>query len=131
MTTNQATINKLIEMRMTTMAEGFRQQLRDHSLTHLSFEERMSILVDAEYISRKNNRLKRLIKRLISIRAMPASQILITVQAGNSRNRRSTAWLLVITLTKSTISLSWVLPAPANHIWPVPSAWKPVKGITP
>ncbi len=48
MTTNQATINKLIEMRMTTMAEGLRQQLGDHSLTHLSFEERMGILVDAE-----------------------------------------------------------------------------------
>jgi len=63
MTTNQATINKLVEMRLTTMAEGFRQQLKDHSLTHLSFEERMSILVDAEYISRKNNRLKRLIKK--------------------------------------------------------------------
>ncbi|AYO31964.1 AAA family ATPase [Biomaibacter acetigenes] len=60
--TNQTTINKLIEMRLTAMADAYRMQLKEHSLDHLSFEERLGLLVDIEYTSRKNNRLKRLIR---------------------------------------------------------------------
>lgn len=60
--TNQATINKLIEMRLTAMADAFRTQLKDNSLNNLSFEERLGLLVDIEYTRRKNNRLKRLIR---------------------------------------------------------------------
>lgn len=59
--TNEATINKLIEMRLTTMADAYRRQMQEHSLDNLSFEERLGLLVDMEYTSRKNNRLKRLI----------------------------------------------------------------------
>lgn len=61
--TNEATINKMIEMRLTAMADAFRIQLQDHAQTELSLEERIGLLVDIEYNSRKNNRLKRLIKR--------------------------------------------------------------------
>jgi len=61
--TNEATINKLIEMRLTTMADAFRTQLRDNALADLPFEDRLGLLVDIEYSSRKNNRLKRLIKK--------------------------------------------------------------------
>ncbi len=60
--TTQSTINKLIEMRLTAMADAFRTQLRDNALNNLSFEERIELLVDIEYTSRKNNRLKRLIR---------------------------------------------------------------------
>jgi DNA replication protein DnaC len=60
--TTQSTINKLIEMRLTAMADAFRTQLHDNVLNHLSFEERLELLVDIEYTSRKNNRLKRLIR---------------------------------------------------------------------
>jgi len=59
--TNQTTINKMIEMRLTAMANAYRIQMQEHSLDHLSFEERLGLLVDIEYTSRKNNRLKRLI----------------------------------------------------------------------
>lgn len=59
--TNETTINKLIEMRLTNMADAFRVQLKDSSLNHLSFEERLGLLVDIEYTNRKNNRLKRII----------------------------------------------------------------------
>lgn len=62
MATTQSTLNKLIEMRLTAMADAYRQQTRDHALHHLTFEERMDLLVDIEYSSRKNNRLKRLIR---------------------------------------------------------------------
>ncbi|SHK67720.1 DNA replication protein DnaC [Anaerocolumna jejuensis DSM 15929] len=60
---NETTLNKLIEMHFTAMADVLRIQLQDNSQDHLSFEERLGYLVDVEYISRKNNRLHRLIQR--------------------------------------------------------------------
>ena len=59
---NQSTIDKLIEMRLTSMADALRIQITDNAMTELSFEDRFSIIVDAEYNSRKHNRLNRLIK---------------------------------------------------------------------
>ena len=60
--TNQVTIDKLIEMRFTSMADAFRIQEDDPSVKNLSFDERFGLLVDVEYTSRKSNRFKRLIK---------------------------------------------------------------------
>jgi DNA replication protein DnaC len=60
---HETTLNKLIEMHFTAMADVLRIQLQDNSQDHLSFEERLGYLVDVEYISRKNNRLHRLIQR--------------------------------------------------------------------
>ena len=60
--TNQITIDKLIEMRLTAMSDAFRIQLNDPKMNNIDFEDRFAILVDAEYTSRKHNRLKRLIK---------------------------------------------------------------------
>ncbi len=60
--TVQTTIDKLREMKMTAMAENYRFQLEDRSFRDLSFDERFAMLVDIEYTSRKNNRLKRLIQ---------------------------------------------------------------------
>jgi DNA replication protein DnaC len=59
---NQTTINKLIEMRLTAMADAYRNQIQDTSFDAFSFEDRMGLLVDIEYTSRKNNKLKRLIR---------------------------------------------------------------------
>lgn len=58
---NESTSNKLIEMHLTAMADAFRIQLDDKSMKEVSFEDRFGMLVDVEYTSRKNNRLKRLI----------------------------------------------------------------------
>jgi DNA replication protein DnaC len=60
--TNETTLNKLIEMRFTAMADSYRSQLQDSTYANLSFEERIGLLVDIEYNNRKNNRLHRLIK---------------------------------------------------------------------
>ncbi|MDE5820146.1 MAG: IS21-like element helper ATPase IstB [Lachnospiraceae bacterium] len=60
--TNQVTIDKLLEMRLTTMADAFRNQISDPSMREVPFEDRFGLLVDVEYTGRKNNRLKRLIK---------------------------------------------------------------------
>ena len=58
---NNTTIDKLIEMHLTPMADAFRIQMNDASMKDISFEDRFGMLVDVEYTSRKNNRLKRLI----------------------------------------------------------------------
>ena len=60
--TNQSTMDKLIEMRLTAMADAFRSQLNDPKFKEIPFEDQFGMLVDIEYSSRKNNRLKRLIR---------------------------------------------------------------------
>ena len=61
--TNEDTIGKLTEMRLTAMAAAFRQQIDDPATANLSFDERLGLLTDIEWNSRKNNRLKRLVKK--------------------------------------------------------------------
>ena len=48
-------------MRLTTMADAFRNQQNDPKFKEVSFEDRFGMLVDIEYSNRKNNRQKRLI----------------------------------------------------------------------
>lgn len=55
-------MDKLIEMRLTAMTDAFRSQLDDPKFKGIPFEDQLGMLVDTEYSSRKNNRLKRLIK---------------------------------------------------------------------
>lgn len=59
---NQCTTDKLIEMRLTAMADAFRIQMDDTAMKEIPFEDLFGMLVDVEYSSRKNNRLKRLIR---------------------------------------------------------------------
>ena len=61
--TNQSTIDKLIEMRLSCMADSFRNQLNDPEFNEVPFEDRFGMIVDIEYNNRKSNRLKRLIKK--------------------------------------------------------------------
>ena len=60
---NQSTIDKLIEMRLSSMADAFRIQMNDPALKEVPFEDRFGMLVDGEYPNRKNTRLKRLIRK--------------------------------------------------------------------
>lgn len=50
-------------MKLTTMARAFNEQLVTPNISKLSFEDRFGLLVDKEWTSRKNNHLKRLIKK--------------------------------------------------------------------
>lgn len=56
------TITKLQEMHLTVMAKALKDQLSDPNMNSLSFEDRIGLIVDQEWTSRKNNHLKRLIK---------------------------------------------------------------------
>jgi DNA replication protein DnaC len=60
---NEATMTKLHEMKLSAIAASYRQQMEDPAINSLSFDERFGLLVDAEWTSRKNNRLKRLMYR--------------------------------------------------------------------
>ena len=63
--TNQSTIDKLIEMRLSSMADAFRNQLNDPKMKEVSFEDHFGMLIDIDYTSgRRINR--ELIKRLAS-----------------------------------------------------------------
>lgn len=56
------TAEKLREMKLAVMANRFKEQLKSPDISTLSFEDRFGLIVDAEYTSRKSNRLTRLIK---------------------------------------------------------------------
>lgn len=57
----ESTLSKLNEMKLTSMYEQYRRQIKDSSLSALSFDDRFGLLVDTEWSNRKNNRLRRLI----------------------------------------------------------------------
>ena len=59
----ETTIAKLREMRLSVMAAALRDQLDDPQMQSLTFEDRLGLLVDAEWNARKNNHLLRLIRQ--------------------------------------------------------------------
>ena len=60
---NNATLNQLHDLRLPAMAASFKEQESKIDITSLSFEERFGMLVEAEWLSRRNNRIDRLIRQ--------------------------------------------------------------------
>ena len=60
---NEQTLEKLKAMRLSGMADLYEQQTSDESIQSLGFEERFELLVDAESVRRKSNKLDRLIQQ--------------------------------------------------------------------
>jgi len=58
----EPTHDKLAELRLGAMAEAWQQQSADAEIGSLTFEERFGMLVDAEWLARKNKRLARLLR---------------------------------------------------------------------
>ena len=85
--TNESTMNKLMEMRLTAMADAFRLQKDDSSMKDVPFEDRFGMLVDIEYTSRKNNRLKRLIRKA-ELEQPDASIAAIDYRSGRKLNKQ-------------------------------------------
>lgn len=50
--------HKLQQLRLHAMAKAFKDQLEQPTITQLSFEERLGLLVDTEVIARENRRLQ-------------------------------------------------------------------------
>ena len=53
---NQSTVDMLRDMRMNGMANELETQLTDPSFNALGFEERLGLLVTAEWNRRQNNK---------------------------------------------------------------------------
>ncbi len=54
----EQTLDKMNAMKLTGMTEALRQQLGSPQHTKLSFDERLGLLVDAEWLAREQKRLK-------------------------------------------------------------------------
>ncbi len=59
----EATVEKLISMKLHGMAEGIQEQMMTPAYKELSFEERLGMLVDREMQSRENRRLSMLLRK--------------------------------------------------------------------
>lgn len=59
----ETTITKLREMRLSVMANALKDQLADSQFQNMAFEDRLGLLVDAEWNTRKNNHLQKLIRQ--------------------------------------------------------------------
>lgn len=57
----QVTIDKLHDMRLSTMADAFEAQCNDQTYDTFNFEDRFGMLVDKEWDKRRNSKLKKLI----------------------------------------------------------------------
>ena len=124
------TIDKLIEMRLTTMADAFRNQLDDPAFKEVPFEDRFGMLVDIEYSNRKNNRQKRLIRNA-GFDQPEASIIDINYTSGRKLNKTLLTGLQLANIYLNTgISVSLVLQAVVKLTWPVPLAWRLVSSIS-
>jgi DNA replication protein DnaC len=59
---NEQTMQKLLAMHLGAMALAWQEQQKDTKVSKLSFDERFSLMVDAEHLTRDNRRLSRLLK---------------------------------------------------------------------
>lgn len=59
----QQTLEKLNWMKVCTMAQEYSRQLKNPEVQNLPFDDRFSLLVDCEWISRQNKRLANLVKK--------------------------------------------------------------------
>lgn len=60
---NQPTVDKMQAMKMSAMVEALEEQLSSGSYAELSFEERLGMLIDAEYAAREQRKLTRRLQR--------------------------------------------------------------------
>lgn len=61
---NNDTILKMQKMRLPALVQNFREQLEHPELYEsMTFAERVALMVDAEYDTRENNKVKRLLKQ--------------------------------------------------------------------
>ncbi len=61
--THEQTMQKLKDMRLHAMAEAWQEQERLDMCAHLSFADRLGLLVDAQWLDRKNGRYQRLVNQ--------------------------------------------------------------------
>lgn len=58
----ESTCDKLIQMRLSVMARAYREQGADRRIREMGFDERLAMIVDAEWDARRNNKRVRLLR---------------------------------------------------------------------
>lgn len=61
--TSEATVNKLIEMRLTTMAKAYRDIAELPAYSEMNFDEKLAYITDAEWDARRFNKRTRLLRQ--------------------------------------------------------------------
>ena len=59
----KTTVFKLREKHLSVMVNALKDQLADPQFQNMAFEDRIGLLVDAEWHARKNNHLNKLIRQ--------------------------------------------------------------------
>jgi len=59
----QPTLDKMVALRLKTMADAVQTQLSNPEFVALSFEERLALLVDAQYVSMQDEALRQRLRR--------------------------------------------------------------------
>jgi len=60
---NNATLSQLKDLRLSAMADSFKEQLEKKNIDSLTFEERFGLLVEAEWLNRREKRTTRLVRQ--------------------------------------------------------------------
>ena len=60
---NEATMDKLYQMRMSVMARAYREQEESIGVAEMPFDDRLAMLVDAEWDARRANKRTRLLRQ--------------------------------------------------------------------
>lgn len=121
---NEETVRKLIEMRMSAMAESYSEQISNASYQDMTFEERFNLLVDHEYSSRKSNSLQRLLKQA------QFSELLVAIEDIEYHPNRHLDKNLILELAtgnyiqKISILFLWERLEMAKHGYQTPSVFK-------
>ena len=100
---NQQTIDMLTDMKLSAMAAEFAAQLKDSSFNALSFEERFSMAVTAEWNKRQTNKVNRLIKKAHLGLRPPRRKVLNITKTASWTNPRCYGYLPANTLTRDTM----------------------------
>lgn len=61
--TSQTTVDKLYGMRLSVMAQTYQDQEEMHGIADMTFDERLAMIVDAEWDSRRINKRTRLLRQ--------------------------------------------------------------------
>lgn len=122
---NQATMDMLTAMKMTAMPAEFANQLKDPTFNELGFEERLGLLVNAEWNRRQSNKLNRFIRNARF--AVPSSTVegINTTRTESWTRHRCCGLPPASTLTKATTLSSREPLATARLTSPVPWAMPP------
>jgi len=89
---NHQTAEKLRSMRLPAMAAEYLRQSESPEMDCLGFDERMGLLVDAEWLSRENNKIRKLLQEA-RLRAADACFANIDYRAARKLDRQAIARL--------------------------------------